>query len=103
MIMEENDVYDFLNICQDFVESSRCLRDAASLCDDDPIKQEMISHIIPEFHQMWARSEGIKTLLEKKNFTENREFILEEMKTVIKQNLEIAQKIRDKLGSLNWN
>jgi len=89
--MEENDVYDFLNICQDFVESSRSLRDAASLCDDDPIKQEMVSHIIPGFHQMWARSEGIKTLLEKKSFTENREFILEEMKTVIQQNLEIAK------------
>ena len=63
----------------------------------------MISHIIPDFHKMWARSEGIKTLLEKKNFSENREFILEEMKIVIKENLEIAKKIRSKLGLLDWS
>lgn len=99
--MEENTVYNFLNICQDFVASSVDLRDAAALCNDDPIKQDMIAHVVPEFHQMWARSEGIKTLLEKKNFLENREFILEEMKIVIQQNLGIAQKIREKLGSLN--
>lgn len=101
--MEQDDVYNFLNICQDFVESSRDLRDAAALCDDDPIKQDMISHIIPDFHKMWARSEGIKTLLENKEFSENREFILDEMQTVIKQNLKIAKKIREKLGSLSWN
>ena len=101
--MEEDDIYNFLNVCQDFVESSRNLREAASLCDDDPIKQDMVSHIIPDFHKMWARSEGIKTLLENKNFSENKEFILDEMKVVIKQNLEIAQKIREKLGSLSWN
>jgi len=101
--MEENDIHNFLNICQDFVESSRALRDAASLCDDDPVKQDMIAHIIPDFHKMWARSEGIKTLLENKDFSENRAFILDEMKSVIKQNLEIANKIRNKLGSLSWN
>ena len=101
--MEQDDVYNFLNICQDFVESSRDLRDAAALCDDDPIKQDMVSHIIPDFHKMWARSEGIKTLLENKEFSENREFILDEMQTVIKQNLKIAKKIREKLGFLSWN
>lgn len=98
--IEENEVYNFLNICQQFVESSRHLRDAASLCDDDPIKQDMISHIIPDFHKMWARSEGIKTLLQKESFSNNREFILEEMKNVIQENLNMAQKIRNKLGPL---
>ena len=98
--IEENEVYNFLNICQQFVESSRDLRDAAALCDDDPIEQDMISHIIPDFHKMWARSEGIKTLLEKENFPNNRKFVLDEMKLVIKENLNIAQKIRNKLGSL---
>ena len=95
--IEENEVYNFLNICQQFVESSRDLRDAAALCDDDPIKQDMISHI---FHKMWARSEGIKTLLEKENFSNNRKFVLDEMRLVIKENSNIAQKIRNKLGSL---
>tara|TARA_R110000824_G_scaffold378470_1_gene570042 strand:- start:203 stop:511 length:309 start_codon:yes stop_codon:yes gene_type:complete len=98
--IEENEVYNFLNICQQFVESSRDLRDAAALCDDDPIKQDMISHIIPDFHKMWARSEGIKTLLEKENFSNNRKFVLDEMRLVIKENSSIAQKIRNKLGSL---
>ena len=70
--MEENEIYDFITICRDFVDSSKELRDAANLCDNDPIKQEMVAHIIPEFQQMWARSEGIKTLLEKKDFSLNR-------------------------------
>ena len=74
--MEENDIYDFL---------------------------DMVSHIVPDFHKMWARSEGIKTLLEKERFSENREFVLEEMKLVIKENLSIAKKIKDKLGSLGWS
>jgi hypothetical protein len=101
--MNENDIYTFMSICKEFVRSSQELRNAAALCDDDPIKQKMISHIIPDFHKMWARSEGIKTLLEKKNFLENKEFILEEMKIVIRENLEIAKKIRSKLGLLDWN
>ena len=101
--MGENDIYNFLNVCQQFIESSQTLRDAAALCDDDPVKQEMISCVVPAFHKMWARSEGIKTLLEKENFAHNKEFILEEMKSVIKENLQIAKQIKEKLGSLSWN
>jgi len=100
--MEEKiDIEAFVNMCQEFVDSSKELRDAAALCDDDPIKQDMISFIVPDFHKMWARSEGIKTLLQKESFSNNREFILEEMKIVIQENLSIAQKIRTKLGPLN--
>ena len=100
--MEEKiDIEAFVNMCQEFVDSSKELRDAAALCDDDPIKQDMISFIVPDFHKMWARSEGIKVLLEKEKFAENREFVLEEMKSVIKQNREIAEKIRNKIGYLN--
>lgn len=101
--MEENNIYNFLNICQKFVESSKDLRNAAALCDNDPIKQDMISHIIPDFHKMWARSEGVKTLLENKDYSENREFILDEMRNIIQSNAEMAKKIRNKLGSLGWN
>ena len=93
------DIQSFVNICEAFVESSDELRKAAMLCDD-PIKREMISFVAPEFEKMWARSEGIKILLEKENYSKNKEFILEEMKSVTKQNLEMAKKIRDKLGSL---
>ena len=98
--MEENEIYDFITICRDFVDSSKELRDAASLCDNDPIKQEMVAHIIPEFQQMWARSEGIKTLLEKKDFSLNKEFVVDEMKKIVKDNLTIADKIRKKLEGL---
>tara|TARA_Y100000296_G_C5162716_1_gene252775 strand:+ start:179 stop:478 length:300 start_codon:yes stop_codon:yes gene_type:complete len=98
--MEENEIYDFITICRDFVDSSKELRDAANLCDNDPIKQEMVAHIIPEFQQMWARSEGIKTLLEKKDFSLNKEFVVDEMKKIVKDNLTIADKIRKKLEGL---
>jgi len=101
--MKELDIFSFLSICEDFVESSRELRDAAALCDDDPVKQDMISFITSDFNKTWARSEGIKVLLQKDNFSENREFVLEEMKAVIKENLEMAKKIRNKIGSFGWN
>ena len=100
--MIEYDMQGFLNTCSKFVESSKELRDAAQLCDDS-IKQEMISFIIPEFEQMCARSEAIQLLLEKENYSENKKFIIEEMKAVTEQNFEMAKKIREKLGSLSWN
>jgi hypothetical protein len=95
----EYNIYNFLNICNDFVESSRELRDAAMLCDDE-VKQEMISFIIPTFEEMCARSEGVKILLKKENYSQNKEFVLAEMKAVTHQNFEMAKSIREKLGSL---
>jgi hypothetical protein len=101
--MTENDIFDFMNMCTEFLESSKELRDAASLCDDDPVKQEMIAFIMPEFNDVCAQSEGIKTLLEKQNYKENRDFVFEEIKTVTSKNLEMAKKIRDKLVPLSWS
>lgn len=98
----EYDIQGFLNICNAFVESSLELRNAAMLCDDE-VKQEMIAFIVPEFEQMCARSEGVKVLLEKEDYSQNKKFVLEEMKAVTKQNLEMAHRIREKLGSLKWN
>jgi len=99
--MEENDIYEFVTICEAFVRSSLELRNAAALCDEDPVKQDMIAFIIPDFHKMWARSEGIKVILEKQDFSENRDFILEEMRSVTKENKDITKKIKDKLECLN--
>jgi hypothetical protein len=99
-MIDNDELYSFMKVCEGFVKSTVQLRDAAALCDDDPIKQDMIAFIVPEFHKMWARSEGIKVLLEKEKYSENREFILEEMQAVTHQNLEIAKTITDKLGSL---
>ena len=102
-MIDSGNIHAFIKICNDFVESSKELRDAATLCDNDPIKQEMVAFIVPEFEKMWARSEGVNALLEKENYSENKEFILEEMKIVTKQNFEMAKKIKEKLGSLSWN
>ncbi len=102
-MIEHDDVFAFIEVCQNFIESSQELRDAATLCDNDPIKQEMIAFIVSDFNKTWARSEGIKVLLEKENFSQNKNFVLGEMKAVTKENLEMAKKIRDKLGSLNWS
>ena len=98
--MENSDIYEFVGVCEAFVKSSVELRNAAALCDDDPVKQDMIAFVVPDFHKMYARSEGIKVLLEKQDFSENKEFILEEMRSVTKQNQEITNKIKDKLDSL---
>ena len=56
---------DFQIISFQYVESSRELSRAASLCEDDPIKQEMIAFIKPHFAKNVARSEGLKLLVEK--------------------------------------
>ncbi len=98
--MEDNSLFIFMKVCEDFVKSTLELRNAAALCDDDPIKQEMIAFVAPEFNNMWAKSEGIKVLLEKEHFAENREFILSEMREVTLHNRQIAAKIEEKLGSL---
>jgi len=100
MIMEGNDLFMFMKVCEDFVKSSLELRQAAELCKEDSIKRDMISFVIPDFNKMWAKSEGIKILLQEKNFADNRAFILSEMRSVSHKNREIAKKIRDKIGSL---
>jgi hypothetical protein len=98
---KEDDIYTFIGVCENFVKSSLELRDAAALCKEDSIKQDMIAFVVPDFNKMWARSEGIKVLLEKEDFSENKEFVLEEMKSVTRENQEIAKKIKDKLASLD--
>ena len=100
MIMEDNSLFIFMKVCEDFVKSSLELRNAAALCDEDPIKQEMIAFVTPEFNKMWAKSEGIKVLLEKDHFAENREFILSEMRDVILKNRRISAQIQEKIGAL---
>tara|TARA_R110002124_G_scaffold129975_2_gene291728 strand:- start:120 stop:422 length:303 start_codon:yes stop_codon:yes gene_type:complete len=100
MIMEDNSLFIFMKVCEDFVKSSLELRNAATLCDEDPIKQEMIAFVTPEFNKMWAKSEGIKVLLEKDHFADNREFILSEMRDVTLKNRRITAQIQEKLGTL---
>ena len=100
--MEDYDPLDFLQLCEEFVRSSVELRDAAALCDGDPIKQEMIAFVVPEFDDLCARSEGIRPLVEN-NYLENREFIADEIKILTKQNKKIAKLIRDKLNKLAWS
>ena len=99
--MENNDIYEFVTICEAFVRSSVELRNAAALCDEDPVKQDMIAFVLPDFHKMWARSEGIKVVLENQDFGENKEFILQEMRSVTRENQELTKKIKDKLACLN--
>jgi len=98
----KDDIKEFMDVVSDFVDSSHELAKSARLCDNDPIKQEMVAFLKPKFEEMWAKTEGITTLLGKTNqdYMDNREFILSEMKEVTRQNLEIAQKIKIKLQGL---
>jgi len=91
---------DFFIVTADFVKSSQELADAAALCNDDPIKQDMVMYIHKEFEAMQARSEGIKLLIEK-GYSENRDFILDEMKEIIKRNYKMAAQVRKSLEGLS--
>jgi len=88
-----------LAIMVEYQQSSKELADAAALCNDDPIKQDMVAYISDEFQAAQARSEGIK-LLVKKGYSENKGFILEEMKKVIECNYRMASQVRETLERL---
>ena len=89
----------FFLLIEEFVKSSKELADAAALCQDDPIKQDMVFFVQDEFASIQARSEGIKLLITK-NYTENRDFIFEEMRNIIKSSRNISTQIRDTLKGL---
>ena len=91
---------EFISVTHEYLSASAALAEATSLCEDDPVKQDMIAFIQPDFIKMCARSEGIRLMAEK-SYIENRNFILEEMKEVTILNLEMAQKIKHKLTQLD--
>ena len=92
--------FDVLSIMSEFLESSKDLAEAAALCEDDPIKQDMVAFIHNEFEDARARSEGIKLMVDK-NFSESRDFILQEVQEITAQNYIMAKKIRNVLGELS--
>ena len=94
-----NSEREFNKVLQEFLESSEKLLDAAQLCKDGPIKQDMIAFIQPKFLEMCGRSEGVKLMVEK-SFYESRDFILQEMVEITKLNIEISDQIKNKLGKL---
>ena len=93
---------DFESILVEYLRSSEELADAAALCRDDPIKQDMIAFIEPQFNEMCARSEGVRAMVEN-SFLKTREFILEEMMEITKINREIVRQIKNKIGDLETN
>lgn len=101
MTMEDNDTFYFMSVCQDFVKSSIELREAAELCQEDPVKQEMVSFVKDDFEKMWAKTEGISVLLQGSNFSSNRQFIIAEIKEVTNQNRDLAKRIKEKLSCLS--
>lgn len=90
---------DFTLIMSEFIKSSKELADAAKLCDNDPIKQDMVSFIKEEFNETQARSEGVKVMVTK-NFDTSRDFILEEVKLITEKNYSMAKRIRNTLEGL---
>lgn len=99
--MEEIDT-EFVELVTEFLESSRDIREAAEMTDGDPIKQEMIKGVTKDFLDVCARSEAIRTLVEN-SYSENREYILSELKEITRLNREISSEIRKKLAPLAWN
>jgi len=101
----KNDLVDmfeteFVTVTTEYLEASESLANAAALAGEDPIKQDMVAFIKPEFLKMCARSEGIRLMAEK-SYNENREFIMAEMKEVTVLNLKMVEQIKKKLGSLS--
>ena len=99
--MAEIDV-EFVDLVTEFLESSRDLREAAEMTHDDPIKQDMIKGVIDDFLEVTRRSEAIRLLVET-SYSENREYILSELKDITKINKSISASIRKKLAPLTWN
>jgi len=95
--------HEFMDLVMAFLASSRRIRDAATLCEGDSTKQEMIQAAIKEFHKASARSEALQLMVEKGDYSDNRAFILEELKDLTLLNNEIAHQIELKLKPVVWN
>tara|TARA_R110000851_G_scaffold198621_2_gene349702 strand:- start:518 stop:850 length:333 start_codon:yes stop_codon:yes gene_type:complete len=91
---------EFVKVTTEYLEASEALAAAAGLAGEDPIKQDMVAFVKPEFLKMCARSEGIRLMAEK-SYNENREFIIAEMKEVTILNLKLVEQIKKKLDSLS--
>jgi len=90
---------EFQKITQEYLRASEILAEATGLAGDDPIKQDMVAFIQPQFIEMCAKAEGVRAL-SIKAYHENKKFILEEMKEITRLNLDMAQQIKTKLGFL---
>lgn len=101
MIMEGMDD-EFLDLVADFLESSKRLREASELCEDDPIKQDMIKHIVQPFREAYERSNHVRHLSEV-DYEGNRSFILKELREIAELNNSMAEQIEKKLIPLAWN
>jgi len=101
MIMAEIDV-EFVDLVTEFLESSRDLREAAEMTEEDPVKQDMIKGVIDDFLEVSRRSEAVRLLVET-SYSENREYILSELKDITKLNKDITKEIRKKLAPITWN
>ena len=99
--MEEIDE-EFLNLVEEFLESSRTVRDAAELVDGDPIKQEMIKETLTDFNDVCDRSMLLKDIVEN-DYSANRHFVMKELKEITALNYKIAATINRKLAPLVWN
>jgi hypothetical protein len=99
--MEEID-NEFIELVGNFLESSRRLRDAAELCNEDSIKQDMIQGIVKPFEEAQARSATLRHLTDT-DYSKNRSFILNELKELTAINNDMAAEIEKKLRPLSWN
>ena len=90
-------------VMQEFVKSTRELADASKLTGGDPVKQEMISHIYPQFEKIIARGETMKFLIsnDPNYYTENKAFIKEEFIKITFENRSLVKEIKKILGGLN--
>ena len=51
---------EFVELVEGYLRSSKALRDAAALCDDDPVKQDMVSHLLEDFNNVITRRSNIR-------------------------------------------
>ena len=93
---------EFVDLIIGFLESSKRIRDAAELCDGDPIKRDMIKSAIEDFNGAASRSESVRLMVDE-DYLNNRDFILHELKELTVINNRIAQQIENKLKPLVWN
>ena len=101
MIMQEID-NEFVELVEGYLKSSKALRDAAALCDDDPIKQDMVSHLLEDFNNVITRSQSLQVLVDR-DYANCRDYILSEIKEITELTNSITKRIRNKLEPLNWN
>lgn len=88
-----------VSIGEAFKRAELDLIQAIEMLGDDEIRWEMVSYLIPRLEQLESKLEGARTMAVPERY--NRDFLLEELRSMTVEQSAIAAEIRSKMEELD--